>query len=368
MGFFDRFMRAWVSASDTAQLRSFTLPSRTVSSTARPVGTADALSLGSVYRAVNLIAVAASQLPWRVITDAGEVDQNTFIRQPDPAISRSAFIEQTVVALAMNGNAFWRLGRNSRNEVVTAENLNPEYVEIRVDTEGRVIGFVYQGQKNYTTDEIKHLSLFRVPGNPRGISPIAAANLEIRGHLDLSKFASEFFHNGGMPLGILKTDMHLDQEGAAEAKAWWNESASAANGIAVMGNGFGFEKTGLTPAEAQSAELRKLSATEVARLFGVPASLMLADAGSSLTYSNLQQEWVAWVRFGITKYTLEIENAMTSLIAVRGSKTVKFVYDALLRPDTEARYRAHAIALNNEPFMTVDEVRSLEDLPPIGGN
>lgn len=366
MGFLDRLARAWVSASDTTQLRSFTLPSRTVSSTARPVGTADALSLGSVYRAVNLIAVAAAQLPWRVISDSGELEQNTFVRQPDPAISRSAFIEQTTVALALNGNAFWRLGRNSRNEVVTAENLNPEYVAIETDAEGRTIGFTYQGAKRYSVDEIKHLSLFRVAGNPRGVSPIAAANLELRGHLDLSKFASEFFHNGGMPLGILKTDMHIDPDAAAEAKAWWNESASAANGIAVMGNGFGFEKTGLTPAEAQSAELRKLSATEVARLFGVPASLMLADAGSSLTYSNLQQEWVAWVRFGITKYTLEIENAMTSLIGVRGNKTVKFVYDALLRPDTEARYRAHAIALNNEPFMTRAEVRALEDLPAEG--
>jgi HK97 family phage portal protein len=366
MGFLDRLARAWVSASDTTQLRSFTLPSRTVSNTARPVGTSDALALGSVYRAVNLIAVASAQLPWRVIADSGELEQNTFVRQPDPAISRSAFIEQTTVALALNGNAFWRLGRNSRNEVVTAENLNPEYVAIETDAEGRTIAFTYQGTKRYTTDEIKHLALFRVPGNARGVSPIAAANLELRGHLDLSKFASEFFNNGGMPLGILKTDMHIDQDGAAEAKAWWNESASAANGIAVMGNGFGFEKTGLTPAEAQSAELRKLSATEVARLFGVPASLMLADAGSSLTYSNLQQEWVAWVRFGITKYTLEIENAMTSLIGVRGNKTVKFVYDALLRPDTEARYRAHAIALNNEPFMTRAEVRALEDLPAEG--
>lgn len=367
MGFFDRFASAWRTANNGEQVRSFAVPSRTVVSVDRPVGSADALSLGSVYRAVNIIAVAASQLPMRVIQNGLEVETSTFVSQPDPQLHRAAFIEQTVNAMALNGNAFWRLGRNSRNEVVTAENLNPAYVAIEVDREGRTIGYTYQGVKQYGLDEIKHVPLFRVPGNARGISPIDAANKELRGHIDLSSFASDFFHNGGMPLGLLKTDVHLTNEMAEEAKAWWNSSASAANGIAVMGNNLSFEKTGLTPAEAQSAELRKLSATEVARLFGVPASLMLADAGSSLTYSNLQQEWVAFVRFGLTKYTLEIENAMSSLIPNR-TKEVRFVYDALLRPDTEARYRAHAVALNNEPFMTVDEVRQLEDMPPLGGN
>jgi HK97 family phage portal protein len=367
MGFLDRFASAWRTANTDTQRRSFAVPSRTVSQVDRPVGTADALSLGSVYRAVNIIAVAAAQLPWRVIQNGLEVEATTFVQQPDPQMHRAAFIEQTVNAMALNGNAFWRLGRNSRNEVVTAENLNPAYVAIEVDREGRTIGYTYQGTKRYTLDEIKHVPLFRVPGNARGISPIDAANKELRGHIDLSAFASDFFHNGGMPLGLLKTDVQLTQEDAQQAKEWWNESASAANGIAVMGNGLMFEKTGLTPAEAQSAELRKLSATEVARLFGVPASLMLADAGSSLTYSNLQQEWVAFVRFGLTKYTLEIENAMSSLIPNR-TKEVRFIYDALLRPDTEARYRAHTIALNGEPFMTADEVRLLEDLPPLGGN
>lgn len=367
MGFIDRFAKAWLTAGGELDQRSFAIPSRTISAVDRPVGTADALSLGSVYRAVNIIAVAASQLPMRVIQDGVEVEKSTFVRQPDPQISLGAFLEQTVNAMALDGNAFWRLGRNSRNEVITAENLNPAYVAIEVDKEGRTIGYTYQGLKKYGLDEIKHIPLFRVPGNPRGISPIDAANKELRGHIDLSAFASDFFHNGGMPLGLLKTDVYLTPEMAAEAKEWWNESASAANGIAVMGNNLTFEKTGLTPAEAQSAELRKLSATEVARLFGVPASLMLADAGSSLTYSNLQQEWVAFVRFGLTKYTLAIEDAMSSLVPNR-NKDVRFVYDALLRPDTEARYRAHSIAVNNEAFMTIDEVRALEDLPPLGGN
>jgi HK97 family phage portal protein len=367
MGFVDRFAQAWLQSRDTVtpNARSFSIPNRTSTAQTRPVTTSDAMALGSVYRAVSLIAVAAAQLPWKVVTDTGEVEPNTFVRAPDPLLSRSAFVEQTTVALALNGNAFWRLGRNARNEVVTAENLNPEFVEVVVNREGRTTGFKYQGLKEYTTDEVKHLSLFRVPGRARGLSPIEAANLELRGAIDLSTYQSNWFYSGGVPTGLLSTQQDLTRTQAEEAKAWWNENASAANGIAVVGNGLSFDKIGMNASEAQIAELRKLSATEIARLFGVPASLMLADAGTSLTYSNVSQEWLGWQRFGLQKYTLEIEQAMSSLLP-GFRKEVRFTYDALLRQDTLARYQAHAIALNNEPFMTREEVRALEDLPPEG--
>jgi len=44
--------------------------------------------------------------------------------------------------------------------------------------------------------------------------------------------------------------------------------------------------------------------------------------------------------------------------------SVKFRPAGLLRADTKARYDVYEIALSNG-FMTVDEVRALEDLPPM---
>jgi hypothetical protein len=43
---------------------------------------------------------------------------------------------------------------------------------------------------------------------------------------------------------------------------------------------------------------------------------------------------------------------------------VRFNVDGVLRSDLKTRYEAHAIALSNG-FMTVDEVRQIEDLPPM---
>jgi phage portal protein BeeE len=56
-----------------------------------------------------------------------------------------------------------------------------------------------------------------------------------------------------------------------------------------------------------------------------------------------------------------IEQRLTDLLP-RG-QYAKFNFDALLRPDTKSRYDAHKVALD-AGFLTVDEVREIEDLDP----
>jgi phage portal protein BeeE len=51
-------------------------------------------------------------------------------------------------------------------------------------------------------------------------------------------------------------------------------------------------------------------------------------------------------------------------VTPRGHR-VRFALDDYLRSDTSARYDAYATAIA-AGFMTVDEVRALEHLPPLG--
>ena len=68
------------------------------------------------------------------------------------------------------------------------------------------------------------------------------------------------------------------------------------------------------------------------------------------------------MRFTLTKYLRKIEEALTTFTP-RG-QTVRFQISALLRSDTLTRYKAHQIALN-AGFMTLNEVRAIESLPPL---
>jgi phage portal protein BeeE len=59
---------------------------------------------------------------------------------------------------------------------------------------------------------------------------------------------------------------------------------------------------------------------------------------------------------------IRFEQAFSDLLP-RG-QVAKFNVDAFLRADTLTRYQAHAIALQSG-FLTLDEVRALEDRNPI---
>ena len=110
-------------------------------------------------------------------------------------------------------------------------------------------------------------------------------------------------------------------------------------------------------------EAQQFDTLEIARIFGVPSSLMMtAIDGNSMTYSNVEQEWLGFVRFGLMAYLRKIEDALTQLTP-RG-QTVRFNLDALLRSDTTTRYAAHRTALE-AGFLTRDEVRAIENLPPL---
>ena len=119
----------------------------------------------------------------------------------------------------------------------------------------------------------------------------------------------------------------------------------------------------LNPRDAQFIESRNFNTLEIARLFGIPATLMLtATEGSSMTYSNVEQDWLGFVRFTLTKYLRKIEEALTTFTP-RG-QAVRFQISALLRSDTLSRYQAHQIALT-AGFMTLNEIRAIESLPPL---
>lgn len=313
-----------------------------------------------VHRAVSIHATAVRQLSVAAFRDSEEVDAPSWLRRPNAFTPRSVFLEQTVISLAGHGNAYWLIDRDAQGRVTNLTVLDPMAVEIDADHFGRPRKYMAFG-KDYTPADIRHLALFRVPGKAKGLGPIQAARQEIQGAIDTRDYSSKWFQDSGVPTGVLKSDQVLSPEDAKAAKAAWTESQGAKRGVAVLGNGLSYSAIYLTPADAQFLESRQFDTTQIARLFGVPASLMLAGvAGSSQTYANVEQDWLGYVRFSLMQYLTEIEDAFSELLP--GRREARFNIEALLRADTTTRYAAHAVALS-AGFLTLDEVREIEDRP-----
>jgi len=336
------------------------IPVRTASP--RTVSTGDALGLSAVYRAISIYAIAGKQLGIDVFRTGTQVDAPSFIKRPDIAETRSAFIEQTITALALNGNAYWLVTRDNQSRVTNLENFNPLDVEIEVTQTGKPVSYQYMG-KSYKPAEIQHLKLLRVPGKVKGLGPIQAAQKELRGALDTSDYASNWFEGSGVPNGYLKVNEALVPEDALAIKNAWNSTAGMKNGVAVLDNGASYSPIYLSPKDAQFIESQNFNVTGVARLFGIPLRMMAAAVeGNAMTYANMSDERKQFIEFSLMQYLIEIEDALSALLP--GSQTAKFNIEALLRADTTARYASYQSAIT-AGFLTVNEVRAIEGYGPL---
>lgn len=328
----------------------------------------DPLTLVPVYRALQVLTTAAAQLPLvierqgRTITGAAVTG---IARRPDPELDRSDWIEQAVLSLALNGNLFIRRLHGPDKAIVGARILPPLEVTVtRHPSSGR-IQYHHQGE-TIPANEVNHQTLMRIPGQLRGLGPIAAARAELTAAADVREYATNWFRGTGYPSGLLTTKSSKTKEEAEAIRQRWNEAAADPNnpsGIRVIGGDTTYTPLLLDPEDAQWLEVRQFSVTDFARLFGIPASLMLAAVdGTSMTYSNVTQEWLAFVRFTLSTYTRKIEEALTELAPL--GQTIRFNFEGLLRADTVARYDSYAVAIGAR-FMTPDEARAIEGLPPL---
>ena len=327
------------------------------------VTTGDALSMASVYRAISILSTAIKQVGVHIYRDDEKLESTPlWIKQPDDKITRAEFMARTVNSIALAGNCFWLVSRNGRGETVKLEVLNPFDMLIQSDDYGNLLGYTYRGTIEYSIADIQHLKALTVPGNLYGLGPIQSCQPELAAIKDTRDYASTWFDKSGVPSGILKSDQMLSPDAAKAAKDSWN--ALGAGGLVVLGNGLTYMPTYMNPRDSQFLENQAFGVQQIARLFGIPANMMLASVdGNSMTYTNIEQEQIAFTRYTLSQYYVEIEQNLSALLP-RGTEA-RLNIDALLRADSLTRYQAHQISLA-AGFKTIDEVRRDEKLPPLG--
>ncbi|WP_162242374.1 phage portal protein [Nocardioides sp. Leaf307] len=330
------------------------------------VSTDRALGLAGVFRAVSILGTSVSQLEigaWRKGQEVPTKSTDLVVR-PDGDTSRAAFLEKTTVSLATDGNAFWFLrGKTSPDGKPRGlEVLDPQHVILERNQNGKL---VYRYHNRVLQEwQVKHLWLMRLPGYDRGVGPIQVAQNELRGALDLRNYSDNWFRTGGVPSGVLSTDNVLTAEQAEQYRDEWDRRQYN-RGTAVLGKGLSYQPVYLAPKDAMFIESMQFSVTQIARMFGIPATyLMTGVEGNSMTYTNTEQVDTVYVKYTLMKYLTEIESALTDLLPE--GQTARFKVEMLLRADTKTRYDAYKVALESQ-WLTPNEVRAKEGYLPIEG-
>lgn len=280
--------------------------------------------------------------------------------------------ESMTATVLLWGNAYARKEFNGAGEVTALHPMHPGRVSIVkldsgryrydwTDDNGRVVRLL--------AEEVLHLRDRTDPGSIVGKSRVTIARETLGLSLSLRTHGTASFGRGARPASVLynegKQDMTTEQ--LHNLRDLMNNYSSPVNAgkTLIMGvRGLKLENVGLSNEDAQWLEAMNFSVTEVCRMFRVPP--ILVQTLEQASYNNVNELGQQFVRFSLTRWLNLWESAISQQLLgpiARQRYYAEHAVDALLRAQAGERADFYAKALNNEPWMGVDEVRRLENLP-----
>lgn len=335
-----------------------------------------ALGLPAVWACIRVLADDISSLPLPVYQrKAGggrvraywEPAYRLLHDRPNTMMTPADLLSTTLLHLNTHGNAYW--GKERHGRIITnLWPIQPDRVEPAI-VDGRVVYRVREGGeiKVYSSDAILHFKGMSQDGI-KGLSPITVQRRAIAMGITLDEYAQSLFDNRGVPAGVIKAKGQITKQKADELRDRWEANyrgTANAGRVAILPEDAEFEAIALPLADAQYVELSKLSIAQSARIFRVPASMVGASTGDSLTYKTVEGDALHYLRHSLRPWVTRIEqtiNADADLCPPAAKIYSEFLVDAFLRADTKTRYEAYQLAAGGAPWMGTDEIRDLENL------
>jgi HK97 family phage portal protein len=336
-----------------------------------PVNDRTAMQHATVFACVRLIADSIAMLPLHAYRKVGGVRQEidptpSLISRPYPGMSQFEWVHQVVTSLVLRGNTFGVVTARDRLEYPTQIlPVHPDDVVVEVQDMGLPrIPVYWVGGERVPIEDMVHIKRFTLPGDVEGLSPIRQAATGIGLSLAAEKYGARFFGDSANPSSVLESDQDLTEDQVTRTQKQWIASHGGRRHPAVLSGGFKWRPIAIMPEESQFLETRGYQRGEIAMLFGVPPH-MIGDTQKSTSWgTGIEQQSIGYVTYTLGGWISCIEGAL-NMLTPRGT-FVKFNVDGLLRGDQKSRYDAYTQA-RNAGWMNVDEIRSLEDMPPIPG-
>jgi HK97 family phage portal protein len=338
----------------------------------------NATSIGAVYAAVKLYADTIAGLPWDTYI---RIDGTRRPYRPrprwmdfpipnNPNFTSFEFKHRVTTSLLLDGNAFVLLLRDSSDNVIETRVLDPQKVEIRSGQFGEPVYYIEttEGAITLTTAEIIHIPLFATGEHHRGLSPIEHHKVTLGLASATQIFSAKFYENNASVGGLIKVPGELTQDQAEALRTGFGRrhgGVDKAWRVAVLTGGADYQQLGAKISDLQLVETMRYGTEAIARIYGVPLH-MLQYPGGNTSYASVELIGIEWLRLGLGPMIARLEASFQRIVPGAEQTFLKFTLDGLLRATTQERYNSYATALNNG-FLSVNEVRALEDRSPVDG-
>ena len=344
-----------------------------------------ALSCSAFWCGVNVISQTVASLPlkvyrrsnvgWQEDSDHG---LSTILgRQPNFYHTKYKFIETMQLHLLLWGNAFARIVRDTSGEVKEIIPIHPRRVSRPYLKSTRVVYDVdlstpSSPQKKIVTlpaEDIIHIVGLSIDGT-YGLSVLEYARATLGQAINQDRFAEAFAKNAVRPSMILVHPSTLSDVARKNIEQDIQEfyaGIDKAFQVLLLEEGVDVKQLTMKMEDAQFVQGRQFTVTEIAMWLNLPPD-KLKDLQRA-TYNNIEQQAIDFVVYSIQnswliRWEQELERKLLKQDE-RETVRIRFVIEGLLRGDTESRYRSYQIA-RQWGWLSVNEIRRLENLPPIG--
>ncbi|WP_346132387.1 phage portal protein [Streptomyces carpaticus] len=325
-----------------------------------------AMGLVAVWACVRILSDSVASLPVQLYRRNGAQREPVsyvpaLLWAPAAVDDLFQWLHKAVVSLALRGNAYGLVTqRDELGYPVAIEWLSPD--DVWVDEQRPTAPVYYWQGRTVPAADVVHVPWIVMPGRVVGMSPVQAFARTIGVGLAATEYGARWFEGGGTPPATMRNSQKTIAPDQADEISDRLMARMRAGRPLVYGADWEFTALQVNPEESQFIETMKLNATQVAAIFGVPPEKVGGESGGSMTYANVEQAAIDFVTFTLGPWLVRLESVLSSLMP--GNEFVRFNRDALIRSDTLTRYQAHGAALDKQ-WRTVNEIRAIEDLPPV---
>jgi len=340
-----------------------------------------AMRVTTVYACVALVAGAIASLPVAIYDRETEARTNhdywwMFNEKACDGWTAATAWEYLISSKLLYGDGFAQLLRASpySNRVTGWKPLHPDRVEPFRDAEGMLwyrVTYSDGKQSILNSADVLHLPSLGFDGLRSPSAITYAAREAIGTSMAAERFSGQFFSQGSTHDIALKSKAGLTREQADGLRSSYLARQAGSRGPLVLHGGLEVEKLSITPVDAELLPTRLFGVNEICRALGVPPHMVAHTEKTTSWGSGIAEQGAGFVRYTLLRHINPLRQELNSkLWPVRQRYYVEHVTEGLERADLAARSNAHRVALGRagEPgWMTVNEVRKVENLPPIDG-
>ena len=380
MTIFGRVFNWFGSIGATTQSKGLqdTRPLRSVHTNSPDVGVDGALQISSVWACIELLADNIASLPifvYMVRNGLRELARETdlwrlFHVSPNNRHTAMEFWQFIVMNFLLRGNAYARLERNKRGEVIAMWPLSSDQVQVKVLDDGSLI-YEYSVNSTVIVYSEKNILHFRDKGNGIiGMSRLDYMKSSLSVAINAQNTTNNTYQNENRRPMVFMIDKALKSEQReAIRKNFKGLTEAGDDDLLILEAGAKVEALSMTPAEVQLLETRKFSVEDISRWFGVP-SVLINDLANRVPYGNNDDLIQIFYKFKLRPMLVGFEQALTKRVLTpeqRATMSVEFSIEAILRGSLKDRVEIYSKQLQNG-MKTRAEIRQLENDPPIAGS